>query len=437
MRYIIKKLKYFMFDYHTSLKSFKSTIMSSPQKIQGGYSTELFVVSNKNELDNYICFICMDVARDASVLECGHIYCNECISHAVRTGPKQCSACRKPFQQILSSPWHLIKIQGFPVKCKNYELGCQFTNALSRISEHELSQCDYRFGDCDYCGRSDIFVKDLSTHRHLECEFRPQPCSMNCGIMITPNSKEYHLREVCSNVIVECINGCKHPVQEDVGAAVGAAVVAKYEELLPLTMTRHNMQNHLDQCPLQKLPCQYKIHGCKELVCRKDMVAHQADVSLHFQIVCAYQTKREEEFTSRLSRLESILLAQSLPTQATTIPLVATLPEGRVSTHCHHHQMEACEDLRNHNCDVCKQRLVPDSASRFLGFRCVSGCDFDICVDCFSKNRVIKTKAQLRMGAAISGVPPIYRAHAGPLPPVLPDHHPEYLDFPAGPLVAR
>jgi len=79
----------------------------------------------------------------------------------------------------------------------------------------------------------------------------------------------------------------------------------------------------------------------------------------------------------------------------------AKLLAGLSPVHSHHHHVELCCDLKNHNCDVCKQQLAPLATNdeRVLGYRCVARCDFDMCLECFAKTRVIKTKAMLRAAA--------------------------------------
>jgi hypothetical protein len=45
-------------------------------------------------VEDKICPICIDVPKDAIILECGHIYCRNCIELWLKPGQEICAYCR-------------------------------------------------------------------------------------------------------------------------------------------------------------------------------------------------------------------------------------------------------------------------------------------------------------------------------------------------------
>ncbi|XP_075551750.1 peroxisome assembly protein 10-B-like [Dermacentor variabilis] len=61
-----------------------------------------------SELSKYSCCMCVDSAKNASVIPCGHVYCWYCITGWLRTN-KQCPLCRMPCEPqqtvLLQNVW--------------------------------------------------------------------------------------------------------------------------------------------------------------------------------------------------------------------------------------------------------------------------------------------------------------------------------------------
>ena len=86
-----------------------------------GHPNDIFLSEPDNTL---ICAICHEVQSDASSFrECGHTFCDECISECLATNPT-CPTCRTPVDTG-SNPNYSLRdiIDKLEVKCPEYEKG--------------------------------------------------------------------------------------------------------------------------------------------------------------------------------------------------------------------------------------------------------------------------------------------------------------------------
>ncbi len=145
-----------------------------------GYESALFLDAAKAQ--DFTCAICIGVARDAVKTRCKHVFCNSCMTFALRA-KRECPLCRRAvpregtgrthFQLPPKAPaqacvcvcvcvcvWsHALTeevsgwdvsvrsaIGALEVKCPNTDLGCEWKGKLSALSAHSSGQC--AFVDC-------------------------------------------------------------------------------------------------------------------------------------------------------------------------------------------------------------------------------------------------------------------------------------------------
>jgi hypothetical protein len=201
-----------------------------------GYHSDQFITN----MDDYLCGICKEVCNNASVLSpCGHLFCTNCIEEAYRYN-KKCPTCRE-VGTILSSPWHIQKINGSMYRCKYQE--CSKVDALHRMLHHETS-CEYESIICKDCNES-ILLNNQQQHQ-LNCPKKPIPCTI-CGLVISWDTVDIH-PDVCKKVIVSCECGSN--------------------------IERGELPFHKKECPKEKIHCPYKRYGCTMIYRREEMKDH-------------------------------------------------------------------------------------------------------------------------------------------------------------------
>jgi hypothetical protein len=100
------------------------------------------------------------------------------------------------------------------------------------------------------------------------------------------------------------------------------------------------------------------------------MKEHEQDPS-HIPIICNKMDQRMKEW-------DSMYMAQ--------------LQTGPFRVSGHGHIVVLCSDL-NTSCKLCKTP-IPSKQGRHFGYQCAHGCDFSLCVSCFCKQRLFRSKLQ-------------------------------------------
>ena len=255
----------------------------------GGYECE-FVDSVKD----FECPLCLHVTRDPTLTSCcGQHFCQVCINR-IQTNHQPCPFCKETNFTVLLDKKQNRKVLELKVYCTMKEQGCSWTGELGGVSRH-LEDCQYVTVSCTKgCGVS--FQRHcLAAHIAKSCPKRDFTCQY-CGLKSTyeevcnkhwPNCRKYPL---------PCPNKC------------GIAEVQ-----------RGSLEQHLNECPLQQVDCEFCHAGCKEKIQRKDTEGHmeknlQKHLSLLSTLVKSLSTeaaKKDEEIRhlqSRVQNLENVAL---------------------------------------------------------------------------------------------------------------------------------
>lgn len=336
-------------------------------QLNSGHLSERFLTP----MDDFICAICREVCHDTSVVDCGHIFCSGCINTASKI-VKECPTCRKHYNNIQTSPWHRIKINGSHVRCI-YQ-GCSFTDALERIESHE-KECVFRPLPCSICNDT-ILYKDRDTHR-IVCRKRPTECDF-CNQSIAYDEMNHHVQEICTSIPLPCPNHCST------------------EEPIPV-MLRDEITIHRKTCLFEPVPCIYSSIGCKTVTKRQHSKDHENDISAHFELLFQYTKEHEKKLEKEMEQRTKQFTKHIEEHRIITKRLEAILPKGPEKIAEHLHPLELCMDLSGHRCDQCNTLFDLDEKS--IGYRCSVTCDYDLCTACFSEKRIIKSKAMLRRDA--------------------------------------
>ena len=119
------------------------------------------IKSSEDIREDLECPVCFKIPRTTPIYQCeqGHIHCKTCHPRL-----QNCPVCRGPIGNTRNLVVEKI-ISKLPVRCVNFENGCQEPQALpDQIIEHE-KYCEFRMVNCFYtrCGDSFVF-NDFAEH---------------------------------------------------------------------------------------------------------------------------------------------------------------------------------------------------------------------------------------------------------------------------------
>ena len=107
------------------------------REYKSGFPRESVEVEEDIDL---ICSVCQDIYRDPKSVSCGHIFCDLCITQALRI-KNECPTCKcsTDSNNLRNVPIIKTYINKLIIKCPND--GCDFKNTIEQYREHELN-CD-------------------------------------------------------------------------------------------------------------------------------------------------------------------------------------------------------------------------------------------------------------------------------------------------------
>ena len=172
----------------------------------------------------YFCPVTLELLRDPKQTECcGHHLSAEVVSRLQREG-KSCPLCNDPNFTVSNDKYFKRKVNELKVRCPHKRNGCEWVVELGNLDLHSNS-CPKRPWQCKHCDFKGTYY--VGTTDHLpNCTKYPEPCP----------------------------NQCK----------VG-------------TVARCDMEEHLTQCPLQLVECEFAQAGCQVRVPRRDLARHMEE----------------------------------------------------------------------------------------------------------------------------------------------------------------
>lgn len=241
-----------------------------------------------DKTEDYECPICtLVLTAPVQTRCCGAVFCRSCIEQwSVPTGVAGtanifsiplggqrrttsgscCPHCRGSPLQYYDDKRTERMIKNLTVTCSNHKLGCKWTGELRNLSGHLNSMnttgCEHQVIPCPKkCGKNVLrshLTKHSSEdciHRKVECKF----CQMSGYYKIIVGS---HYDE-CPRVKIPCPNSCTTS-----------------------NFLRSELREHIKQCPLEIVSCDYANAGCTQHMARKDIEIHRVTgMSQHLNLV--------------------------------------------------------------------------------------------------------------------------------------------------------
>ena len=259
------------------------------QKKKGG---EKMAASNKTSAEGYkcefvqpytedfVCKICKYVARECSLTTCcGETFCQACISQVLED-KKPCPSCRKQEFVTYLNPKYQQRILALEVCCTMKDRGCDWRAKLEHLEAHldiNTGECEYVDIECPNKCKQAVQKREMTKHLTNDCPKRDFYCQ-HCNFKAT-----YEV--VCDTHWPECKN---YPVQCPNACMVGA-------------VERGDLDDHLKQCSLQEVECEFSYAGCKERLEQQHMERHmQESTQKHLAMMSAATLRMSREFEQKL-----------------------------------------------------------------------------------------------------------------------------------------
>ena len=200
---------------------------------------------------DFFCPVCTDLLTEPFLTDCGHYICRICRDQLLKTSQGSCPSCREPdmLKSARISKYFQRKVNSLQVHCRNYKEGCKWIGEINSLHNHldpEKQSCCIA---CPYCGKY-IQTGKVKDHVKHHCLKRPTTCEY-CGYYNMHDIITENHYPVCLRFPIDCPNNC---------------AVKK--------LKRCQLQQHLNECPLQLVECPCSNTGCSVKLPHKEMAAH-------------------------------------------------------------------------------------------------------------------------------------------------------------------
>ena len=242
----------------------------------GGYKCE-FV---RPYTEDFVCKICKYVARECNLTTCcGETFCQSCISQVLED-KKPCPSCRKQEFVTYLNPKYQQRILALEVYCTMKDRGCAWRGKLEHLEAHldiNTGECEYVDIECPNKCKQAVQKREMTNHLTNDCPKRDFYCQ-HCNFKATHEVVcDTHWPE-CKNYPVQCPNACM----------VGA-------------VERGDLDDHLKQCSLQEVECEFSYAGCNERLEQQHMERHmQESTQKHLAMMSAATLRMSREFEQKL-----------------------------------------------------------------------------------------------------------------------------------------
>ena len=211
------------------------------------------------ELKKFECPVCLHVTRDPHLTDCcGQHFCQACIQRVI-INQKPCPLCNTNTFSVMLDKKQKRNVLDLRVECTRKESGCDWSGRLGELDMH----VDLQNGSCQFvsiscpnnCGESHQrsllanHLKDLCPKRSFSCQY----CML--GGTYEYICDKHHIQ--CNKYPVPCPNVCE----------IG-------------TVERGNLEEHVSECPLQVVKCEFAHAGCSEKITRRDLPKHM-ELNMH------------------------------------------------------------------------------------------------------------------------------------------------------------
>ena len=214
--------------------------------------------------NDFNCPVCLSVLQEPFLTTCcgGH-FCEGCVQK-VKTQFDECPLCKeKPLNAVIDK-YFKRQLDQLMIYCPQKE--CTWTGELGKVNEHLAT--DQVAGECQYvtvkcplsCGL-EVLRKLLDSHIAEDCPYRSTSC-LYCDFEGSHVEVTTQHIDACPNYPCNCPNSCS-----------------------PTIIKRHEISDHLAECPEQEIPCAFVEMGCTKVMHRKQLQEHLEMSSIEHQLL--------------------------------------------------------------------------------------------------------------------------------------------------------
>ncbi|XP_065914867.1 TNF receptor-associated factor 3-like [Dysidea avara] len=300
----------------------------------GGYEYQ-FVTTPPDWL---MCCICHYPGKEPYLSGCcGQTFCKSCLEGVEETTiiNAACPMCRCEKYVTIPNKQADRLVRSLHVLCTNKERGCEWQGEVNDIighlesnegcsfqdvkcpnecgkctqrqylTSHVENECVLRIANCQYChitgecqfieGKHKeeclllpipcpnkcevhtILRQDIDAHKDT-CLLEKVTCSSGCGLTLERQYLTTHIEDECPCYEVYCkcchIAGERRFIEYDHKEQCLKFPVPCPNMCEVASVLRYQIEEHLELCPLEVVPCDYHIVGCEERMARKDKKEH-------------------------------------------------------------------------------------------------------------------------------------------------------------------
>ena len=233
-----------------------------------------------------MCPICHELLDEPQQTQCGHLFCQKCLTKVNQTNSQYSSGSGSPVVGPSTGlGWSNQGVLGNQLGGIWRQQKCPICNTVytqtplnDKYNERRVKSLRV-YCTHDICGWFGT-VGQAQEHLDNTCEYHTVPCTMNCGQQVIRHRLQNHIQNDCPERQVPCkycltylkyrclhdhYQSCKYVTQTCPNNCGTSNILAE------------NMEDHLSECQEQVVDCIYKRIGCKKRMKRKDMQKHKDD----------------------------------------------------------------------------------------------------------------------------------------------------------------
>lgn len=225
--------------------------------------------------DDLVCSICLLVLCEPVLTSCcGNHFCRACVEQVQRER-RPCPLCNSPTFSTMLDKYFVRKVNELSVACPQKKNGCPWVGSLGDVKKHldpKTGDCKFMIVECSYLCGARVHHCELDKH-HQKCPRRPYVCKF-CDYRGVYEDMSVKHWKVCDKYPLPCPNHCGE-----------------------MDIQRRYLKHHLnEECPLQKIECEFAFAGCQIQTVRTEMPQHMTEcMQDHLSLVsrkCLYLCQR-------------------------------------------------------------------------------------------------------------------------------------------------
>ena len=184
---------------------------------------------------------------------CGN-HLSRAVAERLKAGRKPCPMCKTAPLRTVEDLFFKRKVRQLKIRCSNKSSGCMWVGDLGELENH------LKLGSVE--GRC-VYVE----------------CSLGCGQRVKRSSLKEHQSDDCTNRPFTC-EYCDYKSTHEIIVNEHWSKCQRYPKVCPnkcstTEIEARFLQRHLrEECPLEKIQCEFSLAGCQTKVKRKLMKEH-------------------------------------------------------------------------------------------------------------------------------------------------------------------